>query len=129
MRGDPAPVTALYPRIVTPSLCEGNAMPRKVKPTRPLTREELRAVAAEVIDERPNIRLDDIPPTRWSQLTDAEIAALPQAEKRELMREELVNIKTSITAHVKAQMPSIIARAREDLRKSQSELYQRKLQP
>jgi hypothetical protein len=33
-------------------------MPRKVKPTRPMTREEIRDLAAEVIDERPFIRLD-----------------------------------------------------------------------
>jgi hypothetical protein len=92
-------------------------MPRKVKPARTPRQETLDLVSRTVHE----VMLERFPPTRWNQLSDDEIAALPKAEKLELMREELADIRGSL--------PREIRKGIDAARKSQSELYARKLRP
>jgi hypothetical protein len=87
---------------------------RKAKPTRQPTREELRALAAEVIDERPFIRLDS-PADRRRELDELEFDA------------RLERLMPEVAAH--DRLPAMIRKAMKELRLSQSELYARKLQP
>jgi hypothetical protein len=72
-------------------------MPRKLKPTH-------------------TVRIQLAPPTRWSQLTDAEIDALPAAEKKELIREELKDLRAALSG-------DFIRQTIAEVGASQSELY------
>lgn len=42
---------------------------------------------------------------------------------------ELEKLREELHAHIHARLPAMIRKAMKDLRASQSELYQRKLQP